>query len=379
MSDTWGLWGLVEADTHEGSYPGPCGDVYCIRVAHGDPSLWQQTEEGWDHPEGFRIRPSTEREGWQLWAPAASMGGEAWAKLHAPSGSLQDQFDSLHRQLSPKPLLPWRRAAVEIPYIRNNGGVRQWAQPDDYGQKIEPWGRYMSDGQWSSGPLNPGWERGNVSFDNPMHVQHNDGNWKQELSQAHGGLTGQQLSDALLAKGHDGVITHDKYGIGEIVDLRPKDQRGHQVMHVAAAPPGYQVHLMQSGGWGDGIAGIYPENVTPTGNNWHSAISWDNAGKITNLDTKPKHQGKGLARSLYEHVRDNWRPDIMHDHAMSADGEAFANAVGGPKYFDDPDEYQRRMDHVDQIKAIRPWDAMRAEQAKQGWPAAVDNIPRRRR
>lgn len=233
MSDTWGLWGLVEADTHEASYPGPCGDVYCIRVAHGDPSLWQQTEEGWDHPEGFRIRPSTEREGWQLWAPAASMGGEAWAKLHAPSGSLQDQFDSLHRQLSPKPLLPWRRAAVEIPYIRNNGGVRQWAQPDDYGQKIEPWGRYMSDGQWSSGPLNPGWERGNVSFDNPMHVQHNDGNWKQELSQAHGGLTGQALSDALLAKGHDGVVTHDKYGIGEIVDLRPKDQRGHQVMHVA--------------------------------------------------------------------------------------------------------------------------------------------------
>ena len=34
----------------------------------------------------------------------------------------------------------------------------------------------------------------------------------------------------LRAKGHDGVITHDKYGIGEIVDIRPKDQRGHQVL-----------------------------------------------------------------------------------------------------------------------------------------------------
>lgn len=118
-------------------------------------------------------------------------------------------------------------ADVSLPYTRNNGGMRH---VPGFDQDVEPWGRYMSpDIDSHHLPLQQGWERGEANFSNPLYVHHNYGNWKQELSQAHGGLTGQDLSQALLAKGHDGVITHDQYGIGEMVDIRPKDQRGHRL------------------------------------------------------------------------------------------------------------------------------------------------------
>lgn len=124
-----------------------------------------------------------------------------------------------------------RTAKVQLPYMRNNGGMRKHWTPEDFGQNTEPWGRYMSEDPAPHGPpLQQNWERGQVEFDNPLYVPHNYGNWKQELSQAHGGLTGQDLSQVLLDKGHDGVITHDKYGIGEIVDIRPKNERGHRVV-----------------------------------------------------------------------------------------------------------------------------------------------------
>ena len=98
-----------------------------------------------------------------------------------------------------------------------------------FDQHLEPWGRYMSpDLDEHHLPLQPGWERGTVSFDNPLYIPHEYGAWKQTLADQYG-ATGQQLSDKLIAEGYDGVITHDKYGIGEIVDVRPKGQRGHRI------------------------------------------------------------------------------------------------------------------------------------------------------
>jgi hypothetical protein len=127
-------------------------------------------------------------------------------------------------------LSPWlREASIEVPYMRNNNGMRKYYGPDDFEQNTEPWGRYMSHDSDQHVPLQPGWERGTVSFDNPLMVPHEYGGWKQNLSQEFGGATGRQLSQALLDKGHDGIITHDKYGIGEVVDIRPKNQRGHRV------------------------------------------------------------------------------------------------------------------------------------------------------
>lgn len=123
-----------------------------------------------------------------------------------------------------------KMAKVSLPYLRNNNGMRQHWTSDEFGQVVEPWGRYMSpDSDSQHLPLQRGWERGSVDFDNPLYVPHEYGAWKQKLSEQFGGLTGHELSQALLDKGHDGVITHDKFGLGEIVDIRPKDQRGHRV------------------------------------------------------------------------------------------------------------------------------------------------------
>jgi hypothetical protein len=77
-------------------------------------------------------------------------------------------------------------------------------------------------------PLQPGWERGKVSFSNALAIPHNGGSWKQDLSNKYRGATGKELSRALLAHGYDGVITQDKYGIVEIADVRPKGHRGHK-------------------------------------------------------------------------------------------------------------------------------------------------------
>jgi|JI10StandDraft_1071094.scaffolds.fasta_scaffold158974_3 hypothetical protein len=125
-----------------------------------------------------------------------------------------------------------RTSAVTLPYIRNNTGVRQYSRGDDFGQQHEPWGRYMSPGPDQESdlhhyPVQSGWERGTVDFSNPLYIPHEYGDWKQNLAEQYG-ATGRQLSEKLLADGYDGVISHDKYGIGEIVDVRPKGQRGHR-------------------------------------------------------------------------------------------------------------------------------------------------------
>lgn len=121
-------------------------------------------------------------------------------------------------------------ASTSVRYVRNNSGLRG---TPGYGQDVEPWGRYMSE---HSGHVPEGWESGSVDFDNPLHVEHEDGRWKHTLSEQHGGLVGQNLSAALREQGHDAVITHDRYerpngqvhhSIGEIVDLRPRERRTH--------------------------------------------------------------------------------------------------------------------------------------------------------
>lgn len=143
-------------------------------------------------------------------------------------------------------------APVVMRYIRNNNGLRQHAGPGDFDQAVEPWGRYMSEDSAPDSALQPGWERGTVTFANPLRLTHDDGGWKKALADQYG-ATGKGLSQALLDAGHDGVITHDKYGTGEIVDIRPKDQRGHRVHaaedyrghHLAPGPDsGFPVHDM---------------------------------------------------------------------------------------------------------------------------------------
>lgn len=93
-----------------------------------------------------------------------------------------------------------------------------------YGQDVEPAGRYVSEADPAGAYPDDVYDRGQVVFTNPLSVPFGGGydapdNWKRELSARYGGLTGRALSEAIVADGHDAIITYDKYGTSEVVDL----------------------------------------------------------------------------------------------------------------------------------------------------------------
>jgi hypothetical protein len=99
-----------------------------------------------------------------------------------------------------------------------------------FGQDVEPAGRYVLHGH--HGQAGPATEAGGhrvliihdtVRFENPLVLPY-DG-WKQKLSEQYGGKTGKALSRALVRSGHDGIVTFDRYGTSEIVQL-PSGRRG---------------------------------------------------------------------------------------------------------------------------------------------------------
>jgi ribosomal protein S18 acetylase RimI-like enzyme len=279
----------------------------------------------------------------------AALQGTPWPKKwrgHHPDVPWDTRWSPNHPEHVPNDMVlnAHRTAAVTMPYIRNNGGVRQWAGPDDYAQKVEPWGRYMSDGQYATGTPHPGWERGNVSFENPLYMPHNDGNWKHDLSQAHGGATGQALSDALIAKGHDGIVTHDKYGIGEMVDIRPKAERGHRVLQMAGLngpyPEGltFQHHPLGAAPFPDVIQpsekvdpGAFPAISAHVGDQMVGHMQWigdhpRKKGEIWDLRVHPDWQRRGVGTAMFDHVTDNIEPDLHHSPNLSDEGRAFAES-----------------------------------------------------
>ena len=103
---------------------------------------------------------------------------------------------------------------------------------DTYQQQVEPAGRYMTHDAGGEGHKNPApsYAYEEVTFKNPLVVPLNTGgpnnriydenSWKMNLSREFGGKKGQSLSNAVARAGHDGIVTVDKYGTSEIVDLR---------------------------------------------------------------------------------------------------------------------------------------------------------------
>lgn len=121
------------------------------------------------------------------------------------------------------PLASHAPAPMEVSYIRNPVSSTTHVTNQDFGQDIEPSGRYLSE---SSGRTPDGWESGTVRFEKPLHLSFGesglyseDDNWKRRLSGYYGGKTGKALSKAVRKDGHDGIVTHDKYGTSEIIDL----------------------------------------------------------------------------------------------------------------------------------------------------------------
>jgi hypothetical protein len=93
----------------------------------------------------------------------------------------------------------------------------------DYGQKIEPHGEYMNiDPSFKLKAPTEHWEAGTISFKNPLYLEHKSTDskgWKKDLSEKFGGKTGKKLSEAIKKAGYDAIITKDKNGYSETVNL----------------------------------------------------------------------------------------------------------------------------------------------------------------
>lgn len=122
------------------------------------------------------------------------------------------------------PLASQDAEPMDLDFIRNPQSLAgNQAANHDFGQDVEPAGRYMNQGE---GFTPEGWESGSVRFEKPLHMHWGEtglytteDNWKQRLSAHYGGKTGKALSRAVRDDGHDGIVTHNKYGTSEIVDL----------------------------------------------------------------------------------------------------------------------------------------------------------------
>jgi hypothetical protein len=57
---------------------------------------------------------------------------------------------------------------------------------------------------------------------NPLYVRE-DSDWREELLKKYHAEDGKQLTNALLKKGYDTIIIKDKYGIKEVIVLKPKN------------------------------------------------------------------------------------------------------------------------------------------------------------
>lgn len=151
---------------------------------------------------------------------AVEMNGKRFRKV-----VLQEKASRFGAGPAPEhPLSSHASSPMEVSYIRNPTSLSKSAAADhDFGQDVEPSGRYLTE---SGGVTPDGWESGTVRFEKPLHLEFGesglyseDDNWKRRLSGFYDGKTGKDLSKAVQADGYDGIVTHDKYGTSEIVDL----------------------------------------------------------------------------------------------------------------------------------------------------------------
>ena len=144
-----------------------------------------------------------------------SIGVTTSLKKSAP----KDKADNNDHPLAMKASEP-----MTMKFMRNPVSSQNFSTNHYFGQDIEPAGRYMSE-QNPIGRIPDGWESGTIEFKKPLHIAWGEGgyedddNWKQRLSKHYGGKKGKALSTALRKDGYDAIVTHDKYGTSETIDL----------------------------------------------------------------------------------------------------------------------------------------------------------------
>lgn len=176
------------------------------------PAVWNA-----DRTYGHAISGIADSYDWQDRAPGQP---GTFTKDSASAKPLVNADGSEAHALAKAPAEP-----VDFAFMRNPKSLSSNQAADQYfGQDIEPSGRYMVE-QPEGVPTPSGWQSGSVHFEKPLHIEHGSegyadaSSWKQRLSAHYGGKKGKALSQALRNDGYDAIVTSDKYGTSEVVDL----------------------------------------------------------------------------------------------------------------------------------------------------------------
>ncbi|WP_252251136.1 hypothetical protein [Clostridium sp. VAP52] len=113
---------------------------------------------------------------------------------------------------------------IELTYLHINNATSKVANMD-FGQDIEPTGEYMSYNDNKFKLDVPNWEYGTIRFNNPLvleYINTNSTGWKKTLSEMFNNKKKKALSNAVIKKGYDAIITIDSENneIMEIVNLK---------------------------------------------------------------------------------------------------------------------------------------------------------------
>lgn len=113
------------------------------------------------------------------------------------------------------------KAGEPFPFMHNTEGAYNYVPKGSSVTALDPKGRFIIHDEGGLGvPPDSRWVKGEAKFENPLIIHENG--WKERVSEAYGGATGKKLTDLLKKDGYDGIVTFDKYGTSEIVDLSGK-------------------------------------------------------------------------------------------------------------------------------------------------------------
>jgi hypothetical protein len=121
-------------------------------------------------------------------------------------------------------------------------GLPDKDSPFDRG--YEPSGQYVSIVDDEFTPFSEAQQTGTITLNNPLVVDLEG--WKQRLSEQYNGLTGKELSKAVIADGYDGIVTTDGKYISEIVNFNTFDES--RALYQSEVPNLAVIHNIRSEG-----------------------------------------------------------------------------------------------------------------------------------
>jgi len=192
----------------------------------------QRAKEGTFYLPGGEIQAPVAYRAWQFLPDAVSLTvGEAQTLFQADEAitllqgespievldALEDTPSELRESTAKEGASEFKTGQpVTFSFVRNEESATSFFGVPDleapFARGFEPAGRFVTPLAGVPAQLADTQTSGEITFQNPLVIEFGGQydqatNWKRRLSKAFGGLTGTPLSQAIIAAGHDGVVT----------------------------------------------------------------------------------------------------------------------------------------------------------------------------